>query len=55
MIGDSAHADIAGADALGLRSIWVSNGRAWEQASSRPTHITEDFATAIDRLISTAE
>ncbi|MFE5865692.1 HAD family hydrolase [Streptomyces virginiae] len=55
VIGDSAHADIAGADALGLRSIWVSNGRAWEQDSSRPTHITEDFATAIDRLISTAE
>ncbi|MGW3326898.1 HAD family hydrolase [Streptomyces virginiae] len=54
IIGDSAHADIAGADALGLRSIWVSNGRSWEQDSYRPTRIAPDVATAIDRLISAA-
>ncbi|MFG2487955.1 HAD family hydrolase [Streptomyces virginiae] len=54
IIGDSAHADIAGADALGLRSIWVSNGRTWDQDSYRPTRIAEDFVTAIDSLISTA-
>ncbi|WP_030729081.1 HAD family hydrolase [Streptomyces sp. NRRL S-237] len=54
IIGDSAHADIVGADALGLRSIWVSNGRTWDQDSYRPTRIAEDFVTAIDSLISTA-
>ncbi|MEY2231225.1 HAD family hydrolase [Streptomyces sp. BF23-19] len=53
IIGDSAPADIAGADALGLRSIWVSNGRTWSYDSYGPTRIAEDFATAIDRLIST--
>lgn len=50
VIGDSAHADIAGADALGLRSIWVSNGQPWTEDSYRPTHIAEDIATAIDHL-----
>ncbi|MFE5556535.1 HAD family hydrolase [Streptomyces sp. NPDC056544] len=52
VIGDSPHADIAGADALGLRSIWVSNGQAWAQDSYQPTHVAEDVATAIDYVIS---
>ncbi|WP_328792711.1 HAD family hydrolase [Streptomyces sp. NBC_00273] len=52
VIGDSPHADIAGANALGLRSIWVSNGQAWAQDSYQPTHVAEDIATAIDYVIS---
>ncbi|WP_327380614.1 HAD family hydrolase [Streptomyces sp. NBC_01207] len=52
VIGDSPHADIAGANALGLRSIWVSNGQAWVQDSYQPTHVAEDIATAIDYVIS---
>jgi putative hydrolase of the HAD superfamily len=52
VIGDSPHADIAGADALGLRSIWVSNGQPWAQDSYQPTHVAEDIATAIDYVIS---
>ncbi|MFD3469333.1 HAD family hydrolase [Streptomyces sp. NPDC058682] len=52
VIGDSPHADIAGANALGLRSIWVSNGKAWAQDSYQPTHVAEDVATAIDYVIS---
>ncbi|MFJ1808372.1 MULTISPECIES: HAD family hydrolase [unclassified Streptomyces] len=51
VIGDSAHADIAGANALGLRSVWVSNGQPWLQGSYQPTHVTEDVATAIDCVI----
>ncbi|MFJ9740937.1 HAD family hydrolase [Streptomyces sp. NPDC101166] len=47
VIGDSPHADIAGAGALGLRSVWVSNGRAWTQGSCQPTHIAKDAAHAI--------
>jgi putative hydrolase of the HAD superfamily len=48
VIGDSPHADIAGADALGLPSVWVSNGRPWAQASYQPTHVAEDVASAIN-------
>ncbi|WP_416966866.1 HAD family hydrolase [Streptomyces sp. 4F14] len=54
VIGDSPHADIAGADALGLRSVWVSNGQPWAQASYRPTHVAEDVATAIGHVVRTA-
>ncbi|MFE2141217.1 HAD family hydrolase [Streptomyces sp. NPDC059456] len=51
VIGDSAHADIAGANALGLRSVWVSHGRTWPRDSHRPTHAAEDVAAAIDHVI----
>lgn len=51
VVGDSPHADIAGADALGLRSVWVANGRAWAEDSYRPTHIAADVVAAIDRVI----
>jgi putative hydrolase of the HAD superfamily len=51
MIGDSPHADIAGANTLGLRSVWVSAGRPWTQDSYRPTHVAEDVAAAINCVI----
>ncbi|WP_419999089.1 HAD family hydrolase [Streptomyces boninensis] len=47
VIGDSPHADIAGAHALGLRSVWVSNGRPWDLDSCRPTQVAADAAAAI--------
>jgi putative hydrolase of the HAD superfamily len=53
MIGDSPHADIAGANTLGLRSVWVSAGRPWTQGSYRPTHVAEDLASAINSVINT--
>ncbi|WP_371581794.1 HAD family hydrolase [Streptomyces sp. NBC_01314] len=52
VVGDSPPADIAGADALGLRSVWVANGRAWHEASYRPTHIAADITLAIDHVMS---
>jgi putative hydrolase of the HAD superfamily len=54
VIGDSPHADIAGANALGLRNVWVSNGQLWAQDSYQPTHVAQDVATAIDYVISAA-
>ncbi|WP_240434761.1 HAD family hydrolase [Streptomyces sp. YIM 130001] len=55
VVGDSPHADIAGAQSLGLGSVWVSNGKPWTGAAScRPTHVAADVATAIDYVISTA-
>ncbi|MDF3147700.1 MULTISPECIES: HAD family hydrolase [unclassified Streptomyces] len=53
VIGDSPHADIAGADALGLRSVWVTDGRPWTQGSYEPTHTAHDVASAIDHAIGT--
>ncbi|WP_405892957.1 HAD family hydrolase [Streptomyces sp. NBC_00104] len=53
VIGDSPHADIAGAEALGLRSVWVANGRAWAQDAYRPTYIAADVTAAIDHVIDT--
>ncbi|MEW2161094.1 HAD family hydrolase [Streptomyces sp. NPDC007189] len=54
VIGDSPHADIAGASTLGLRSVWVTDGRAWTQDSYQPTHVADDVASAINYVISTS-
>lgn len=54
VIGDSPHADIAGAHTLGLRSVWVTDGRAWTQDCYQPTHIAEDVASAINHAIRTS-
>ncbi|WP_177000855.1 HAD family hydrolase [Streptomyces sp. cf386] len=53
IIGDSPQADIAGANALGLRSVWVADGRPWTQDSYRPTHTAHDVASAIHLAIGT--
>lgn len=37
MVGDSAHHDIAGAQALGLSTAWIDRGRRWEAATPPPT------------------
>jgi putative hydrolase of the HAD superfamily len=52
VIGDSAHADIGGARGLdGVRSVWVSGGRPWADETFRPTHITDDAASALAHVI----
>ncbi|MGW6606071.1 HAD family hydrolase [Streptomyces sp. NPDC055036] len=47
VIGDSPHGDIAGANRLGLRSVWVTSGLPWSQDSYQPTHVAGDVASAI--------
>ncbi|MGW3121925.1 HAD family hydrolase [Streptomyces sp. NPDC001107] len=51
VIGDSPHADIAGASALSLQSVWVTDGRAWTQDSYQPTRVAADVASAINHAI----
>ncbi|MER5756463.1 HAD family hydrolase [Streptomyces sp. NPDC002088] len=51
VIGDSPHADIAGASALGLQSVWVTDGRAWPHDSYQPTRVAADVASAINHAI----
>ncbi|MFF4056870.1 HAD family hydrolase [Streptomyces sp. NPDC001708] len=53
MIGDSAPADIRGAQGVGARSVWVSGGRPWTEPDYRPTLTTADTASAIRRVTST--
>ncbi|MFG2632040.1 HAD family hydrolase [Streptomyces sp. NPDC048473] len=53
VIGDSPHADIAGAETLGLRSVWVTDGQPWTQDSYRPTHVADDVASAISHAMRT--
>jgi putative hydrolase of the HAD superfamily len=55
VIGDSPHADMAGADALGLRSVWVTDGRGWTDDSYQPTHVAQDVASAIDHAIASPQ
>jgi putative hydrolase of the HAD superfamily len=50
MIGDSAPADIRGAQGVGARTAWVSGGRAWTEPDYRPTLTTPDTASAIRRV-----
>ncbi|MDQ1035270.1 putative hydrolase of the HAD superfamily [Streptomyces sp. V3I8] len=51
VIGDSPHADIAGAHMLGLRNVWVTNGRPWPRNSYQPTYVAHDVASAINHVI----
>ncbi|WP_160133251.1 HAD family hydrolase [Halococcus salsus] len=37
-VGDSLHADVAGANALGIRSVWVSHGADLSVGDIRPDH-----------------
>ncbi|WP_326822856.1 HAD family hydrolase [Streptosporangium sp. NBC_01756] len=53
VIGDSPQADIAGANGLDVRSVWVSGGRPWTEAAYRPTHVANDAASAIRYVIGT--
>ncbi|OLB81290.1 MAG: hypothetical protein AUI14_03860 [Actinobacteria bacterium 13_2_20CM_2_71_6] len=46
MVGDTGPADIAGAAALGLRSVWLRRGREWAHRGYRPTHEADSFAEA---------
>ncbi len=41
MIGDSPEADIGGANALGLRSVWLHRGRRWTQPEYAPSYLAD--------------
>lgn len=51
VIGDSARADIAGATACGLSSIWISRGREWMEEGYRPDAIAETIAEAVAHIL----
>jgi len=51
MIGDSAHADIGGAHAAAIASVWLHRGRPWPQADFAPTRTAATCAEAITAIL----
>ncbi|MBC7274960.1 MAG: HAD family hydrolase [Nocardioides sp.] len=54
MIGDSAHADIAGAYNLSLRSVWVRRGRPWQEEAFAPTMTADTCQQAIELAVASS-
>ena len=54
VVGDRPNTDIAGAVAIGARSVWVGRGQKWVEAEFAPTLIADTAAEAI-RLIVVAD
>jgi len=51
MVGDSAHHDIGGAQALGLSTAWIPRGRTWPVAQPSPEVIVRALASLPDQLV----
>jgi putative hydrolase of the HAD superfamily len=51
MVGDNPEADIAGAVALGLRTVWIDHGRTWSEVDYVPTAIVGTLEEAL-RIVS---
>ena len=54
MVGDNPDADIAGALACSLRSIWLDRGRRWTETAYRPDAICSTVAQAVERILADA-
>lgn len=51
VIGDSAHADIAGAHNLSLPSVWLHRGRSWQEPDFAPTLTVDNCHHAIEQAV----
>jgi putative hydrolase of the HAD superfamily len=47
VVGDSPEADIAGAVAMGLPSVWLHRGRSWLERRFTPTHTVDGVIPAL--------
>jgi putative hydrolase of the HAD superfamily len=54
MIGDSAEADMTGAQNAGLPGIWLHRGRPWPLTAFQPRHSAGSFAEAVDYVLAAA-
>ncbi|MFD8481011.1 HAD family hydrolase [Kitasatospora sp. NPDC059673] len=55
MVGDYGPSDIAGAEATGLRSVWLHHGRPWAERGYRPTVSAPDLPEAVRLVLGTDE
>lgn len=51
MVGDSAIADIGGANRVSLESVWLHRGRRWIEDQYKPTFCANDCVEAIDYVV----
>lgn len=51
MVGDNPEADVRGGHELGLRTIWLSHSRAWDETSYSPTGTAETLEDALAMLL----
>jgi len=47
MVGDGPEADIGGAAAIGIRSVWLHRGRRWQDARFEPTRVASGVIPAL--------
>lgn len=50
MVGDNPETDMGGARAVGLRTLWVANGREWADGPREPDVMVPGLAEAIEVL-----
>jgi HAD superfamily hydrolase (TIGR01549 family) len=55
MVGDCATRDVAGGRGVGLRTIWMRRGRAWEAAAVPPDAIVDEVPEAVAVLLAGGE
>lgn len=51
MIGDSPEADIRGAAAVGIRSVWLHRGRTWQESRFKPTCAADGAIGALSMVM----
>lgn len=51
IIGDSPEADIGGAAAAGVRSVWLHRGRAWQEYRYAPTATADGAIAAVAEVL----
>lgn len=51
MVGDSPEADIGGAAAAGMRSVWLRRGRAWLESRYAPTLTADGVIAALAEVM----
>jgi putative hydrolase of the HAD superfamily len=51
MVGDSPEADIGGASAVGLPSVWLHRGREWSDSRYAPTHTADGVIAALAAVL----
>lgn len=51
VVGDSPEADVAGAIACGLPSVWITRGRTWSEIAYAPTFVADSVVDAVSFLV----
>ena len=48
MVGDHPVDDVAGGQAVKLRTIWMARGRRWDDSAPRPDRVVETVGEAVE-------